>query len=149
MDNLFPEDCQRSWKSDPPRIHIIGNLPFSVSTPLIIRWLEDIANRSGAWHYGRSKLTLTFQSEVAQRMVAPILNKQRSRLSIMCQNYCAVENIFTIPGRLFVPPPDVNVDVVNFEPLKEPHIKLPFKLVEKVVRHIFHFRQKKCKRGVE
>ena len=149
MDDLFSDDHIRSWNDKPPNIRIIGNLPFNVSTPLIIKLLEKISNKSDIWRYGRTKMTLTFQKEVAERMTAPMLNKQRSRLSIMCQNYCHVNHAFTIPGRLFSPPPDVDVGVVHLEPLKEPVIKLPFKLVEKVVRHVFHYRQKKCKRGIQ
>lgn len=148
MTNLFPDDYASDWDGLPPNIHIIGNLPFSVSTPLIITFLHAMSERRGAWRYGRVPLTLTFQKEVAERMVAEIRNRQRSRLSVMCQHLCDVKHKFTIPGSCFVPKPEVDVGVVNFTPLVTPHIDAPFKLVEKVCRNVFHFRQKKCKRGI-
>lgn len=149
LQNLFPEDLVRPWDAEPPDIHLMGNLPFNVSTPLIIKWLHEMSERRGPWRYGRTKLTLTFQKEVAERIVAPILTDQRSRLSIMCQYLADVKHNFTIPGKVFQPAPDVDVGVVTIVPLKEPKIDLPFKLVEKVVRHVFHFRRKMCKRGVQ
>ena len=63
--------------TDPPPFHIIGNLPFNVSTPLLIRWLRSISRQSQAWCQGRVPMTLTFQKEVADRIVAPMLNKNR------------------------------------------------------------------------
>lgn len=47
-------------------------------------------------------MTLTFQKEVAERMVAPIMTKERSRLSVMCQNWCRVEHKFNIPGKITI-----------------------------------------------
>ncbi|XP_068209849.1 mitochondrial dimethyladenosine transferase 1 [Palaemon carinicauda] len=148
MENSFPKElAAQSWEDNIPKIHIIGNLPFNVSTPLIIRWLHDISLQRNAWAYGRVPMTLTFQLEVAQRMVAPTGTEHRSRLSIMCQNWCEVKHKFTIPGRAFVPKPDVDVGVVTLIPRVKPLIPLEFKLVEKVVRSIFSFRQKYCVKG--
>ena len=100
MDNMFPEECVKAWDDKPPDVHIIGNLPFSVATPLIIQYMEGIANRTGAWRYGRTKMTLTFQKEVAERMVATINSDQRCRLSIVCQYLCHVELKLIVPGML-------------------------------------------------
>ncbi|XP_015713744.1 dimethyladenosine transferase 1, mitochondrial isoform X2 [Coturnix japonica] len=149
MDKAFPNHLKKNWEDEPPNIHIIGNLPFSVSTPLIVRWLENVSKRDGPFTYGRTQMTLTFQKEVAERLTANTGGKQRSRLSIMSQYLCTVENCFVIPGQAFVPKPDVDVAVVHFTPLVQPKIQQPFELVEKVVRSVFQFRRKYCCRGVE
>ncbi|XP_045918473.1 dimethyladenosine transferase 1, mitochondrial [Micropterus dolomieu] len=149
MDRGFPINISKAWEEDPPNLHIIGNLPFNVSTHLIIKWLENMANRTGPFIYGRTRLTLTFQKEVAERLTASTGSKQRSRLSVMAQYLCTVHNCFTIPGRAFVPKPEVDVGVVHFTPLVQPQIQQPFKLVEKVIRNVFQFRRKHCHKGVE
>ncbi|KAK6179394.1 hypothetical protein SNE40_011766 [Patella caerulea] len=147
LETLIPDEFKKPWEANPPNIHIIGNLPFNVSTPLIIKWLQAISEKNGAWKYGRTPLTLTFQKEVADRMVSPILTDHRCRLSVMCQHLCDVSLQFVIPGKAFTPQPKVDVGVVKFTPLIKPLIDLPFKLVEKLIRHIFQYRQKKCKHG--
>lgn len=145
----FPNDVKTDWLDSPPPINLIGNLPFSVSTILIIRWLEMISKQEGPWAFGRTRMTLTFQKEVAERMAARILSSQRCRLSVMCQNWCTVKYKFDISGAAFLPKPDVDVGVVTLTPLKHPIIKQPFKLVEKVVRQIFSMRQKYSIRGAQ
>ncbi|XP_060061282.1 dimethyladenosine transferase 1, mitochondrial isoform X3 [Erinaceus europaeus] len=148
VENAFPESLRRQWEDDPPDVHIIGNLPFSVSTPLIIKWLENMSRRDGPFTFGRTQMTLTFQKEVAERLTASTGSKQRSRLSVMAQYLCHVQQVLTIPGRAFVPKPEVDVGVVHFTPLTQPQIEQPFKLVEKVVLNAFQFRRKYCHRGL-
>ena len=68
---------------------------------------------------------------------------QRCRLSVMCQLYAHVKKCFILPGRVFVPPPDVDVAVVTLYPKLENDVpELDFKMVEKLVRNVFQFRQK-------
>ncbi|XP_061715551.1 dimethyladenosine transferase 1, mitochondrial [Cydia pomonella] len=149
LAHFIPKDVKVGWDDPPPALNLIGNLPFSVSTILIVRWLEMISKQEGPWAYGRARMTLTFQKEVAERMAARILDKQRCRLSVMCQNWCNVKYKFDIPGSAFLPKPEVDVGVVTLTPMKLPIIRLPFKLVEKVVRNIFSMRQKYSIRGAQ
>lgn len=144
MEDVVEEEYGRPWHEDTPDIHVIGNLPFSVSTPLIIRWLDSISKQSNVWKYGRAPMTLTFQKEVAERIIAPPQSEYRCRLSVMCQYLCNVSLKFSIPGRAFVPPPKVDVGVVKFVPRREPLIKQSFLLVERINRHLFHHPNKYC-----
>lgn len=136
------------WDGPRAPVHLIGNLPFAISTRLLVNWLSDVSQRRGAWSYGRASMTLTFQKEVADRIVAPMLAPQRCRLSVMSQLWTKPQLRFEIPGKAFVPKPDVDVGVVTLVPYIRPLTDLPFGLVEKVVRHIFSMRQKYCQRGV-
>lgn len=107
--------------------------------------MKSISEKSDAWSYGRTPMTLTFQKEVGERMVAPPMHAQRCRLSVMCQLWSTVKYQFTIPGKAFVPKPDVDVAVMTFIPLKRPLVDMPFKTVEMVLRVIFNTRQKYLK----
>ncbi|CAD7005652.1 unnamed protein product [Ceratitis capitata] len=129
------------------RLHLIGNLPFSISTRLLINWIHDLSLRRGAFRRSDTAMTLTFQKEVAERICAPLGHDQRCRLSIMSQIWTQPLMKFIIPGKAFVPKPDVDVGVVKLIPLKQPKTLLPFELVERVVRHVFNMRQKYCRRG--
>lgn len=148
IETAFPDMNTTVWEGARAPLHLIGNLPFAISTRLLINWLRDISLRQGAWSFGRATMTLTFQKEVAERIVAPILSSQRCRLSIMSQIWTKPSLKFTIPGKAFVPKPDVDVSIVTLVPYQMPLTDLPFDLVEKVCRCIFSMRQKFCRRGV-
>ncbi|XP_011882657.1 PREDICTED: dimethyladenosine transferase 1, mitochondrial [Vollenhovia emeryi] len=149
LESLFPIEKKREWNDKSPDIFIIGNLPFNVSTPLIIKWLHAISERRGPWAFGRTKMTLTFQKEVAERLVAEPMDDQRCRLSVMAQTWTFPILRFIIPGTAFVPKPDVDVGVVSFMPLVKPRTQHDFKFFEMITRHVFSFRQKYSIRCVE
>lgn len=70
-----------------------------------------------------------------------------NRLSVICQLWCEVRNKFLIPGKAFLPKPDVDVGVVTLKPLKYPLTDVPFKMAEKILRNIFNMRQKYSFKG--
>lgn len=131
------------------RLHLVGNLPFAISTRLLVNWYKDLSLQQGAFRRNDTTMTLTFQKEVAERICAPLGNEQRCRLSIMSQIWTEPSLKFIIPGKAFVPKPDVDVGVVKIVPLKQPKTDIPFDVVERVQRHIFSMRQKFCRRGYE
>ncbi|KAL6267470.1 hypothetical protein P5V15_000546 [Pogonomyrmex californicus] len=149
MDSLFPMEKKRNWNDKCPDIFLIGNLPFSISTHLIIEWLHAIAEQRGPWAFGRTRMTLTFQKEVAERLVAREMDQQRCRLSVMAQTWTFPILRFIIPAKAFVPKPEVDVGVVSFTPLVNPRTQHDFKFFEKITRHIFSFRQKYNIRCIE
>jgi dimethyladenosine transferase 1, mitochondrial len=142
IEHAFPECQKNDWLGPRSNVHLIGNLPFAISTRLLVNWLKDISLQRGAWSYGRTCLTLTFQLEVAKRIVADMADEERGRLSVMSQIWTKPELKFIIPGSAFVPKPKVDVGVITMVPLKYPLTTLPFDLVEKINRNIFQFRQK-------
>lgn len=99
MEKMFPEEMKKNWNDDCPDINLIGNLPFNISTPLIIKWLHEISEKRGPWTMGRTRMTLTFQKEVAERLVAEETEFQRCRLSVMAQAWTEPKLKCIIPGK--------------------------------------------------
>uniref|UniRef100_A0A0K0G0M2 rRNA adenine N(6)-methyltransferase n=1 Tax=Strongyloides venezuelensis TaxID=75913 RepID=A0A0K0G0M2_STRVS len=130
------------WIEDCKNFYVVGNLPFNIASPLIIKFLRDMSNITGAMKYGRVPLILCFQKEVGKRICSPVDCDSRSRISIVSQYISQPEYLFEIPGSCFVPPPEVDVAVIKLTPRIEPLIPCSFDLVEKVARHIFHYRRK-------
>jgi dimethyladenosine transferase 1 len=133
---------KKEWHEDHPPLHIVGNLPFNVSIPLLLKWLSMIPQRRGPFAFGRTQMTLTFQKEVAQRITAPPGHQQRSRLSAMVQHLCGVKWGCTLPSSVFVPRPEVDAAVLRLSPLVKPLINVDYGTVEKVVKALFQYRRK-------
>jgi 16S rRNA (adenine1518-N6/adenine1519-N6)-dimethyltransferase len=87
---------------------IVANLPYNVSTALLIRWLhaaDDITD-----------MVLMFQKEVVDRLVAAPRTKDYGRLSVLAQHVCQVRRLFDVPPAAFVPPPKVTSAVARLTP---------------------------------
>lgn len=117
---------------------IVANLPYNVATPLLIGWLEQIAARRDAL----ASMTLMFQKEVADRILAAPGSKAYGRLSVMAQWQCHVAHRFDLPPQVFTPPPKVTSSVIHLTPLEQPVVDVPWRVMEKVVEKAFGQRRK-------
>lgn len=120
------------------RCAIVANLPYNIATPLLVGWLRQIRADRGAFE----SMTLMFQKEVADRMVAPPGVKAYGRLSVLCQWLCDVRSVYTLPPSAFTPPPKVKSSVVHFKP-RDLGVSAPdFAAVEAVTAAAFQQRRK-------
>ena len=94
--------------------HIVSNLPYNVGTALLLRWM------SGPWPPWWRSLTLMFQREVAERIVAAPGSKDYGRLSILSQWRANARIVLNVHRSAFVPPPKVMSAVVHIVPKDMP-----------------------------
>jgi 16S rRNA (adenine1518-N6/adenine1519-N6)-dimethyltransferase len=90
--------------------HVIANLPYNVGTPLLLRWLQ------ADWPPWWRSLTLMFQKEVAQRIVARPGSEHYGRLAVAAQWRASPRIALTVNRSAFVPPPKVTSAVVHIVP---------------------------------
>jgi len=118
-------------------VKVVANLPYNVGTELLIRWLTP-ENWPPYW----DSLTLMFQKEVAQRIVAQPKSKAYGRLALLAQWRCNAKLVMEIPPQAFTPPPKVTSAVVHIERLEIPKFPANAKVLERVVATAFNQRRK-------
>jgi 16S rRNA (adenine1518-N6/adenine1519-N6)-dimethyltransferase len=95
---------------------ICANLPYNIGTALLVRWIE-----TEPWPPWFDRMTLMFQREVAERIVAtPADRANYGRLAVLCNWRTETRILFDVPARAFTPPPKVNSSVVEFVPRRDP-----------------------------
>jgi 16S rRNA (adenine1518-N6/adenine1519-N6)-dimethyltransferase len=113
---------------------IVANLPYNIGTELLLGWLRQIDQFRS--------LTLMFQTEVAERLVAAPGSKIYGRLSVIAQFCCDIERVLDIPARAFTPPPKVDSAVVHLTPRKSRPKDISFEMMERVTAAAFGQRRK-------
>lgn len=99
-----------------PPVRIIANLPYNIGTPLLTGWIE-----AEPWPPFWESLTLMFQREVAERIVAgPDAPRDYGRLAVLCGWRTQARIAFDVPPSAFTPPPKVTSSVVHLLPRPEP-----------------------------
>ncbi|KAI8049027.1 S-adenosyl-L-methionine-dependent methyltransferase [Syncephalis plumigaleata] len=139
------------------RVHLLGNLPFNIASPLLISWLRSAYTHTGLFGLTSSSssdsithhndlipwtMTLMFQKEVAERIVASAGSSTRSRLSVMTQTASDARITYNVPANVFVPKPKVDAAVVQLRPTMPLLIHAPFIYLEDLVRYTFTKRRK-------
>lgn len=124
-----------------PGTKIVANLPYNISTALLLKWLLD------AKRY--ASMTLMFQKEVAMRLIAEPSTADYGRLSVMTQWVCDVQRLFDVQAGSFVPPPKVTSSVVQLTPRAEPQAPARREHLEKVVAAAFGQRRKMLRQALK
>jgi 16S rRNA (adenine1518-N6/adenine1519-N6)-dimethyltransferase len=117
---------------------IVANLPYNISTVLLLRWLHDIYHDPMSYE----RLILMFQKEVATRIVAKPHNKDYGRLSVMTQWLGTARIVFDLPPHVFVPPPKVTSSIVEIIPRRDRTDKVVWEKIESVLAAGFNQRRK-------
>ncbi|SER48508.1 dimethyladenosine transferase [Tranquillimonas rosea] len=120
-----------------PPIRIVANLPYNVGTELLTRWLDP-----GHWPPVWESLTLMFQREVAQRIVAQPGSKAYGRLAVLAQWRCDARIVMDLPAEAFTPPPKVRSAVVHLTARAEPRYPAEPKILLPLVAKAFGQRRK-------
>jgi len=120
-----------------PPIRIVANLPYNVGTELLVRWLTP-----PEWPPFWQSLTLMFQREVAERIVATPGSKAYGRLALLAQWRADARIVMSLPPEAFTPAPKVSSAVVHLTALPRPRFDADAKTLERVVAKAFNQRRK-------
>jgi 16S rRNA (adenine1518-N6/adenine1519-N6)-dimethyltransferase len=112
----------------------VANLPYNIGTPLLLQWLDRIELFDA--------LILMFQREVAERLAAAPGTAAYGRLSVIVQWLCEVRIALHLPGRAFVPPPQVASSLVQLTPRSRPLAPADKPMLERVLAAAFGQRRK-------
>ncbi|HCD36944.1 MAG TPA: 16S rRNA (adenine(1518)-N(6)/adenine(1519)-N(6))-dimethyltransferase RsmA [Chlorobium sp.] len=114
-------------------LRVLGNIPYSITTPIIFKLLEARHNILSA--------TLMMQHEVALRLTAKPSTKEYGILAVQLQSFCTVRYLFKVGRKVFKPQPNVDSAVISMTPKKESPVENPL-AYRQFVRTAFHQRRK-------
>lgn len=123
--------------------HIVANLPYNVGTALFTRWLEP-----KSWPPQWLSLTLMFQLEVAERIVAPVGSNAYGRLAVLAQWRTNARIAMKVHRSAFTPPPKVMSAIVHVTPGEQPEGIDP-KILSKLTEKGFGQRRKMLRQSLK
>ena len=130
-------------QSMPAKPKIISNLPYNISTQLLVHWLTQ-----ASFPPFYDSLTLMFQREVAERIVAQPNSSAYGRLSVLANWRLKSKIVLNITASAFTPMPKINSSVVHFQ-LREAYLPCNIKNLEKVTQLAFSQRRKMLRQSLK
>ncbi|RFU12213.1 16S rRNA (adenine(1518)-N(6)/adenine(1519)-N(6))-dimethyltransferase RsmA [Rhodobacteraceae bacterium W635] len=138
LEVLHADALELDWAAHlTPPIKVVANLPYNVGTELLVRWLTP-----QSWPPVWASLTLMFQREVAERIVAAPGGKAYGRLAVLAQWRCDARIVMSLPPEAFTPAPKVRSAVVHLDALPQPRFEADPKVLQRVVAAGFNQRRK-------
>ena len=122
--------------------HIVANLPYNIGTALLVSWL------SATWMPWWQTLTLMFQQEVADRIIADVDTEHYGRLAVLAQCRSSTRIAMTVHRSAFTPPPKVMSAVVHVVPKLTPD-DVPLPVLEKITAAAFGQRRKMLRQSLK
>ena len=122
---------------------IVGNLPFNISSQLLINWIMNYD-----WPPFYSKMILMFQKEVAERIIATHNQKSYGRISVITQARCRVKKLLNAPSNIFFPKPKVDGTVLEFIPITK-YADIDIMNLQKILKKSFEYRRKKIRTSLK
>ena len=129
--------------SDGGPVKIVANLPYNIGTELLIRWLTV-----AEWPPFYASMTLMFQREVAERIVASAGGDAYGRLGVLAGWRTEARIAFDVPPQAFTPPPKVTSSVVHLVPREAP-LPAEVKKLGRVTEAAFGQRRKMLRQSVK
>ena len=146
LENALQVDLEDFFKKSNwtnKKIWLVSNLPYNIATPLLVKFLQCPSIKY---------MTLMFQREVANRIIAIDSLKKKSICSLMalCQNYFEITLLKTVPPGAFRPSPKIESAVLSFQRKPSPLISLnQFSSYEKFLRTLFQFKRKNIENNLK
>lgn len=127
---------------------VVANLPYNVGTALFVRWLGGSRGNENAWPPQWTSLTLMFQQEVAQRIVAQPGTGAYGRLAVLAQWRSTAQLAMKVHRSAFTPPPKVMSAIVHLEPTAMP-AGVSARMLERITQAAFSQRRKMLRQSLK
>ena len=125
---------------------IIANLPYNISSKLIINWLKEINLNKDVFI---DEITITIQKELADKLVSKVGDSNYGRISLITNLLSSVSKEIELPPSVFFPKPKVHSSVIKIIPLKEPRFDVDLDIFEKLTRRAFGNRRKMLRQSLK